>query len=77
MSYLIKVTFSSSNRPNITLTDIIDPDDWTCSNYWHDIGDSISCLIAYAEHKLSQIFPKGHDYQLSDVHCVFLEDEEE
>ena len=77
MSYLIQVTFSSPNRPDITMSDIIDPDDWSCSNYWKDIGDTISNLIGFAEHKISQIFRKGHDYQLTEIHSIYLEDCEE
>lgn len=77
MSYLFHVTFTSANKPDITLTDILDPDDWSCANYWDDIGDTISCLIATAERKLSQIFPNGHDYILSEVRAVYLEDDEE
>lgn len=77
MSYLIQVTFSSPNRPDITMTDVIEPDDWSCGNYWDDIGDTVSNLISYSERKLSQIFPKGHGYQLTEVHSIYLEDDEE
>ena len=77
MSYQIIVSFSSPNKPNISLSDILDPDDWSCFNYWDDIGSSIACLIATAERKLSQIFPNGHNYKLSDVCAVCLEDDED
>ncbi len=77
MSYLIQVTFSFPNRPDIIMSDIIDPDDWTCANYWDDIGETISFLIGSAERKLSQIFPKGHDYRLTEIHSIYLEDDEE
>ena len=77
MSYLIQVTFSSPDRPDITLSDVIQPDDWSCSDYWNDIGDTISSLICFSEKKLSKIFPNGHDYQLTEVHSIYLGDDEE
>ena len=77
MSYLITVMFSCPGRPDITFSDVIDPDDWSCANYWDDLGDAISSLIGFSESKLSRIFPNGHCYQLSCVNSVYLEDDEE
>lgn len=73
MSYLVKVTFSSPDGPDISLTDIIDPTDWSCANYWDDLGDSISSIIGYFEAKLSNVFPNGHTYSLSNVDCLALD----
>lgn len=76
MSYLIQVKFSCFGRPDIIFSDVIDPDDWSCANYWDDLGDAISALIGFSESKLSRKFPYGHDYQLSGVNCISLEVEE-
>lgn len=73
MSYLVKVTFTSTDGPDISLSDIIDPEDWSCANYWDDIGDSFSSLINYFEVKIRKVFPNGHNYILSNVDCLALE----
>lgn len=77
MSYSINVVFTSPDGPDITFSDVITPDDWSCANYWDDLGDCISCLIGFAEKKLSKIFPSGNSYTLSAVHSVYLGDDEE
>lgn len=77
MTFLVSVLFTSPDRPDISFSYTIDPDDWSNANYWHDIGDALSCLIACAEHKISRIFPNGHSYQLSNVNAVYLGDDVE
>ena len=73
MSYSIKVTFTSPDGLDISFSDVIAPDDLSCVNYCDDIGEFISCFVAFSEKKLSKLFPHGHDYILSDVSCIFLE----
>ena len=79
MVYEVTVRFSSfrDDEPDLFLTEEIGSDDWSFDDYWDDIGDTISCLIATAERKLSQIFPNGHDYNLSEARAIYLEDDEE
>lgn len=78
MNYQINVLFESPSRPvPITFSDIIDAEDWTCANYWDDIGDVVSALIGFSDAKLSKLFPHGHDYYLSTVNVTFIGDVDE
>lgn len=77
MSYLVNVFFTSPDAPDITFSDVITPNDWSCANYWDDLGDCISSLIAFSEAKINKIFPHGHCYKLSAVNSVCLGDDEE
>lgn len=78
MSYQISVLFESPSRPvPFTFCDVITQDDWTCMNYWDDIGDRTSLLIRHCEKFLRDMYPKGHDYNLSTVNISYLGDDEE
>lgn len=78
MEYQICVLFDSPTRsPSFTFSDVITEDDWTCLNYWDDIGDFVSRMISDAESFIKKAFPDGHDYNLSTVNITYVGDDEE
>lgn len=78
MFYQFNVVFKSPTRsPDFTFSDIISDDDWTSKNYWDDFSDFMSNLIFYGEDVIKDIYPNGHDYNLSTVNITYLGDDEE
>lgn len=81
MSYEIVAVFSTpdddDHYADYVVRDIITDDDWTNLNYWDDIGFYISVLISDAESDLRLMFPHGHDYSLSCVHVLSVDNDSE
>lgn len=78
MDYRVDVIFTSPTcSPAFTFTDFIGDDDYSCPNYWDDIGEIVSYMICDAEAMFRKLHPNGHDYSLSKVTISHVGDEEE
>lgn len=81
MSFEIVAVFSTpdddDHHADYIVRDLISVDDWTNLNYWDDICSHISALITDAESDLRLMFPHGHDYSLSCVHVLSVDNDSE
>lgn len=77
MTYSICALYKSSESTlSYGYSYLIGDEDWTCRNYWYDLGDEVAHVIELAEGNLSKLFPEGHTYALDNIHIELIGDDD-